>query len=55
MNDTTRRIIQSITVVRMDDKCCADLLEQVKRAVRLSPKAVPVRATTIFIDCEIID
>lgn len=47
--------IQSITVVRMDDSCCADLIEFVKRAVRLSQKAIPVQATTIFIDCEIMD
>lgn len=47
--------IQSVTVVRMDAPCCAELTELALQAVKLSKKAVPLRTTTIFVDCEIVD
>lgn len=48
--------IQSVTVVRMDSPCCADLTEQVMRAVKLARKTfIPIRTSTAFIDCEIVE
>ena len=47
--------IKSITVVRMDAPCCADLTDLVMQANRQSRKNVPIRATTAFIDCEIVE
>ncbi|MDE6997515.1 MAG: hypothetical protein K2P04_06555 [Oscillospiraceae bacterium] len=47
--------IKSITVVRMDASCCAGLTDMVMQAVRQSRKNVHIRATTVFIECEIVD
>ena len=47
--------IKSITVVRMDAPCCADLTDLVMQAVRQSRKNVHIRTTTVFIECEIVD
>lgn len=46
--------IKSITVVRMDASCCAGLTDMVMQAVRQSRKNVHIRATTVFIECEIV-
>ena len=47
--------IRSITVVRADDKCCAELTDMVARAVKMAHKSVHVRSTIAFIECEIVD
>lgn len=47
--------ILSVTVIRMDAPCCADLTEMVLQAIKQAKKTVPVQTTTVFIDCEIID
>lgn len=47
--------IQSITVVRADDKCCAELTDMVTRAIKMARKSVHVRSTIAFIECEIVD
>ena len=47
--------IKSIAVVRMDASCCAGLTDMVMQAVRQSRKNVHIRATTVFIECEIVD
>ena len=47
--------IKSITVVRMDASCCADLTDLVMQAVRQSRKNIHIRTTTVFIECEMIE
>ena len=47
--------IKSITVVRMDSPCCADLTDMVMQAVRQAKKNIHIRTTTVFIECEIVD
>ena len=47
--------ILSITVVRMDASCCADLTDLVMQANRRARKNVPILTTTVFIDCEIVE
>ena len=47
--------IRSITVVRADDKCCAELTDMVTRAIKMAHKSVHVRSTIAFIECEIVD
>ena len=47
--------IRSITVVRADDKCCAELTDMVTRAIKMARKSVHVRSTIAFIECEIVD
>ena len=47
--------IRSITVLRVDANCCADLVTRVQEAVRISKKPLPVQTTTIFIDAEEVD
>lgn len=50
-----RNDIQSITVIRMDDSCCADLTNIVMAAIKQSHKAVPMQTKTVFIECEIFE
>jgi hypothetical protein len=40
--------IRSITVVRMEAPCCADLMEYVRQAVAFSRLPVPVQLATVF-------
>ena len=47
--------IRSVTVVRMDSRCCDDLVGRVQEASKISRKPLPLQTTTIFIDAEEID
>ena len=44
--------VRSITVVRMEAPCCADLMEYVRQAVAFSHLPVPVQLATVFIPGE---
>lgn len=44
--------VKSITVVRTDKTCCADLTVAVMQAVKSSRLPLPVQVSTIFIDAE---
>lgn len=47
--------IKSVTVVKMEAECCADLEGMVREAVKLSHLPVPVQVTNLFITAEIVD
>ena len=47
--------IKSITVIRMEAACCADLTDMVMRAIKQARKTIPMQITTVFIDCEVMD
>ena len=47
--------IDSVTVVRMEKSCCADLVDFVLQAVRLSRLPIPVQVTCVLTDAEEID
>ena len=44
--------IASITVVKMEKSCCADLTDFVFRAVKMSRLPVPVQVTNLFVEAE---
>ena len=44
--------ICSITVVKMESPCCADLMDYVKQAVQFSHLPVPVQLATVFVPGE---
>lgn len=47
--------IASVTVVKMDKHCCADLLDYVLRAAKLSHYPIPIQVTCIFTDTEEVE
>ena len=47
--------IKSITVAKMEAECCADLVDMVKAAAKLSRLPVPIQVTNLFITAEIVD
>lgn len=47
--------IKSITVVKMEAKCCADLEAMVRDAAKLSRLPIPIQLTNLLIDAEIVD
>lgn len=47
--------IESVTVVRMDKPCCADLTSFVFDAAKMSRFPVPIQVTTLFVDAEDVD
>lgn len=47
--------IRSVTVLRMDSRCCDDLVGMVQEAIKISRKPLPLQTTTIIIDAEEID
>ena len=47
--------IRSITVAKMEAECCADLVDMVKAAAKLSRLPVPIQVTNLFITAEIVD
>ena len=47
--------IRSITIVKMEAKCCADLESMVRDAAKLSRLPVPIQVTNLFITAEIVD
>lgn len=47
--------IRSVTVVRMDSRCCDDLVGMVQEAIKISRKPLPLQTTTIIIDAEEVD
>lgn len=47
--------IKSVTVVKMEAECCADLEGMVREAVKLSHLPVPVQVANLFITAEIVD
>lgn len=44
--------IKSITVLKTDKSCCADLTEAVMQAVKSSRLPIPIQVSTIFIEAE---
>ena len=44
--------IKSVTVVKTDKTCCADLTAAVMQSVKSSRLPVPVQVSTVFIDAE---
>lgn len=44
--------IRSVTVVKTDKSCCADLTDAVKRAAKLSKIPIPIQVPTVFINAE---
>ena len=44
--------IKSITVVKTDKPCCADLTLAVMQAIKTSRLPVPVQVSTVFVDAE---
>lgn len=44
--------VKSVTVVKTDKACCADLSAAVMQAVKSSRLPVPVQVSTVFIDAE---
>ncbi len=47
--------IKSITVVKMEVGCCADLVDMVRQAARLSRLPIPIQVTNLFITAEAVD
>lgn len=47
--------IRSITVVKMESECCADLENMVRSAAKLSRLPIPVQISNLFITAEIVD
>lgn len=44
--------ILSVTVVKMAARCCGELLEEVKQALRICRKPIPLQYTNLFISGE---
>lgn len=44
--------IASVTVVKMEKPCCADLTDHVFRAAKMSRLPVPIQVTNLFVDAE---
>lgn len=44
--------VKSVTIVKTDKSCCADLSVAVMQAVKSSKLPVPVQVSTVFIDAE---
>ena len=44
--------VKSVTVVKTDKPCCADLTTAVMQAVKSSRLTIPMQVSTIFIDAE---
>ena len=44
--------IASVTVVKMEKSCCADMLEYVFEAARMSRLPIPIQVTNLFVDAE---
>ena len=44
--------IASLTVVKMEKKCCRDMLDYVLEAAKMSKLPVPIQVTTLFVDAE---
>ena len=44
--------IASVTVVKMEKSCCADLTDFVFRAAKMSHLPVPIQVTNLFVDAE---
>ena len=44
--------IASITIVKMEKSCCADLTDFVLQAAKLSRYPVPIQVTTLFVEAE---
>ena len=47
--------IRSVTVVRMDTGCCAELVGMVQQAIKLSRKVLPLQTVSVFVDTEEVD
>ncbi|MCQ2433011.1 MAG: iron-sulfur cluster-binding oxidoreductase [Clostridia bacterium] len=47
--------IRSVSVIRMDSKCCANLTSMVQQAIKISKKPLPLQTTTVFIDAEEVE
>ena len=44
--------IASVTVVKMEKSCCADMLEYVFEAARMSRLPIPIQVTNLFVEAE---
>ena len=44
--------IASLTVVKMEKKCCRDMLDYVLEAAKMSKLPIPIQVTTLFVDAE---
>lgn len=44
--------IKSVTVVKTDKQCCADLTDSVRQAVKSSKFPLPFQVSTVFIEAE---
>ena len=44
--------IASVTVVKMEKSCCADMLEYVFDAAKMSRLPIPIQVTNLFVDAE---
>ena len=48
----TNNEIASVTVVKMEKSCCADLTNFVFQAAKMSHLPVPIQVTNLFVDAE---
>ena len=44
--------IASVTVVKMEKSCCADMLEYVFDAAKMSSLPIPIQVTNLFVEAE---
>ena len=44
--------IASVTVVKMEKSCCADMLEYVFDAAKMSRLPIPIQVTNLFVEAE---
>ena len=47
--------IRSVAVVKMNAECCADLIDSVQMAIKMSRKPLPFQTVNVFVEAEEVD